>query len=241
MPNAKSSIFMFTIFNKNDKQFSPPLYILYTIFYLKYVDRGTYNINNFVFYPEIMVGFYQGFMSLVNKYKNTGIWLYFDNVYTWFKTPALKQILINNEYNTAGTFIKGGARNNYKYNYNSFLKNEGVKDLSKICYSVSLDLELKRGSPLTPDELKQSNCTQKWNTIRKSFANFTDKKYNIPPVYDYSNKQTLKNKSNNNTNANNNVTRKNGPNTFVSSGGTRKNQGDKKVYLGKHGKTIRKF
>lgn len=230
---------MFTIFNKNDKQFSPPIYMLYTIFYLKYIDRGAYDINNFAFYPEIMVGFYQGFISLVNKCKTTGSWTYFDNAYTWFKTPGLKQILINNDYNTTdGTFIKGGARNNYKYNsnYNSFLKNEGVKDLSKICYSVSLDLELKKGSPLTPDELKQSNCTQKWNTIRKSFANFTDKKYNIPPVYVYSNKQTLKNKPNNN-----NVTRKNGQNTFVSSGGTRKHKEIKKIYLGKHSKTIRKL
>jgi hypothetical protein len=214
--------------------------MLYTIFYLKYLDRGTYDINNFAFYPEIMVGFNLGFESLVNKCKTSRNWVYFDNAYTWFKTPALKQILIDNGYDTSSGFIKGGTRN-YSKNY-SFLKNEGVKDLSKICYSISLDLELKKGSPLTPDELKQSNCTQKWNTIRKSFANFTDRKYNIPPVYDYSNKQTLKNKSNRN-----NVTRKNEQtNTIVSkpivsSGGTRKQQEFKKGYLGKHNKTIKKL
>jgi hypothetical protein len=251
------SFFRFTIFNKDDMQFSPPIYMLYTIFYLIYIGQGKY--TNFVFYPEIMKGFYQTFNALIEKSKETQNWTYFNNVYSWFKTPALKQILMSNKYDTVNGYIKGGARNNYNRNYNSnsnynrnynsnsnynsFLKNEGVKDLSKICYSVSLDLELKRGSPLTPDELKQSNCTQKWNTIRKSFANFTDKKYNIPPVYDYSNKQTLKNKSNNtNTNNNNNnITRKNGPNTFVSSGGTRKHKEIKKVYLGKHGKTIRKL
>ena len=236
----KSSTFMFTIFNKNNTQFSPPLYMLYTIFYLKYLDRGTYDINNFAFYPQIMVGFNLGFESLLNKSGSSRDWSYFDNAYTWFKTPALKQILIDNGYDTSSGFIKGGTRN-YSKNY-SFLKNEGVKDLSKICYSISLDLELKKGSPLTPDELKQSNCTQKWNTIRKSFANFTDRKYNIPPVYDYSNKQTLKNKSNTN-----NVTRKNEQtNTIVSkpivsSGGTRKQQEVKKRYLGKHNKTIKKL
>ena len=241
IPNAKSSIFMFTIFNKNNIQFSPPLYMLYTIFYLKYLDKGTYNINNFAFYPEIMLGFYQGFISLVKKCKTTGNWVYFDNAYTWFKTPALKQILIDNEYNTTnGTFIKGGARNNNYYNKNTvsnnFLK---TPDVSKICYSVSLEMELKKGSPLTPDELKQSNCAQKWNTIRKSFANFTDRKYNIPPVYKQTLKNNTKNKSNNNTNNN---TRKNGPSKpIVASGGTRKNQEVKKIYLGKHNKTIKKL
>ena len=102
-----------------------------------------------------------------------------------------------------------------------------------------MDLELKKGSPLTPDELKQSNCTQKWNTIRKSFASFTDRKYNIPPVYKQTLKNNTKNKSNNNTNNN---TRKNGPSKpIVASGGTRKNQEVKKIYLGKHNKTIKKL
>jgi hypothetical protein len=194
-----------------------------------------------VFYPEIMLGFYQGFISLVNKCKTTGNWVYFDNAYTWFKTPALKQILIDNEYNTTnGTFIKGGARNNNYYNKNAvsnnFLK---TPDVSKICYSVSLEMELKKGSPLTPDELKQSNCAQKWNTIRKSFANFTDRKYNIPPVYKQTLKNNTKNKSNNNTNNN---TRKNGPSKpIVASGGTRKHQEVKKIYLSKHNKTIKKL
>ena len=44
--------------------------------------------------------------------------------------------------------------------------------------------------------------------MRKAFANFTGKTYTIPPVYDYSNKQTLKNKPNNKPN---NVTRSNKP------------------------------
>jgi hypothetical protein len=160
--------------------------------------------------------------------------------------------------------IDGGAANTrryrrgYNYNYpNNFLKRDAVRDLSKIGYYISIDLELKKGSPLTPEEMKQSKCTRKWNTVRKAFANFTGRTYTIPPVYDYSNKQTLKNKPNDKPN---NVTKSNKPapppatpppatappktnveNPTNKTGGTRKNE-IKKIYLnGKHNKTIKKL
>jgi hypothetical protein len=113
---------------------------------------------------------------------------------------------------------------------------------------------------LTQDELKQSKCTQKWNTVRKAFANFSGKTYTIPPVYDYSNKQTLKNKQNQQNQQNQNVTRRNNPNVNPNvnpntnpnvnpnnrpnvnpNGGTRKNEEIKKIYLGKHSKTRKKY
>jgi hypothetical protein len=100
-------------------------------------------------------------------------------------------------------------RNNYRNNYpNNFLKRDAVRDVSKIGYYISIDLELKKGSPLSPEEMRESKCSRKWNSVRKAFANFTGKTYAIPPVYDYSNKQTLKNRSNNKPN---NVTRSNKP------------------------------
>jgi hypothetical protein len=144
--------------------------------------------------------------------------------------------------------------NNYNNNYpNNFLKRDDIRDVSKIGYYISIDLELKKGSPLTPGEISESKCTRKWNTVRKAFANFTGKTYTIPPVYDYSNKQTLKNKPNNNPN---NVTKSNKPSQTPSqtqappsqtpapppkTGGTRKNE-IKQIYLnGKHNKTIKKL
>ena len=105
-----------------------------------------------------------------------------------------------------------------------------------------MDLELKKGSPLTPEEINQSQCTRKWNTVRKAYADFTGKKYVIPPVYDYSNKQTLKNRSNT-------IPSNTPPNAAPAptpapaanpSGGTRKNNGIKKFYLNKHSKTRKK-
>jgi hypothetical protein len=177
-------------------------------------------------------------------------------------------------YETAGGAGNRRTRRNYNYNYNNnnnynnnypnnFLKRDAVRDVSKIGYYISIDLELKKGSPLTPEEIGESKCTRKWNTVRKAFANFTGKTYTIPPVYDYSNKQTLKNKPNNKPN---NVTRSNkppppAPQTQTQTpqtqapptqtqappapppktGGTRKNE-VKHIYLnGKHNKTIKKL
>ena len=262
--------YMFTIFKKNNIQFSPPLYMLYTIFYLKYLDNGTSNRDKFVFYPQIIKGFYTAFMTLIDNPNGPGKWTYFDNAYMWFKTRALKDTIkaMGRGYDTG--FITGGAENsnrnrnrsnsnrnrsrsNSNNDSNNFLKREDVRDLSKIGYYISIDLELKKGSPLTQDELKQSKCTQKWNTVRKAFANFSGKTYTIPPVYDYSTKQTLKNKQNQ---QNQNVTRRNNPNVNPNinpnvnpnvnpngqkTGGTRKNEEIKKIYLGKHSKTRKKY
>jgi len=144
----------------------------------------------------------------------------------------------------------------------AFLKRDAVRDLSKIGYYISIDLELKKGSPLTPEEIKESQCTRKWNSVRKSFANFTGRTYTIPPVYDYSNKKTLKNRSNNkpddvtkskvpappfkpnSENPTNKPTPpppKNLENPTNKTGGTRKNE-VKQIYLsGKHNKTIKKL
>jgi hypothetical protein len=135
--------------------------------------------------------------------------------------------------------------NRYPNNYrNNFLRSDLTRDLSKIGYYISIDMELKKGSPLTPEEIKQSKCTQKWNAVRKAFANFTGKTYTIPPVYDYSNKQTLKNRSNTQPS---NVTKSNRPNApppqtndvnpTKKVGGTRKIQNVQKKYSGKHSKT----
>ena len=71
---------------------------------------------------------------------------------------------------------------------------------------------------MTQEELEESKCTRKWNSVRKSFANFTNRKYNIRPVYDYSNNKTKKN------------TTTNSINSSKTGGVTRKHQEVKKKY-----------
>jgi hypothetical protein len=227
-----SSTYKFTIFRKNDLQIAPPLYMLYTIFYLKCLEND--KTINLVFYPNIMNSFYQTFLSLFNKAKNENSWRYIDNVYTWFPSNALRDLVRAQGNNYIGN-ITGGARdyrNNYRNrnNYaNSYLRRETAPDLSKICYTISIDLVLKKGSPLTPDELSELKCTQKWENIKREFAIFTNREYKITPVYDFSNNKTLKNKSRQNENEQNRVKK----------GGTRKHYEIKKIYVGKHSKTRR--
>jgi hypothetical protein len=44
-------------------------------------------------------------------------------------------------------------------------------------------MELHPGTSLTPEQISKSKCNNKYNAIRKSFAEFTGKPYVIPPVY----------------------------------------------------------
>jgi hypothetical protein len=238
--NRNNSICKFTIFRKNDLQIAPPLYILYTIFYLKYLENHTVDC---VFYPGIMDSFYQTFFSILDKTQNgPRYWKWFENIYTWFPTDALRDIVTAPDRNYDRGIIFGGARDyrsDYRSDYrnrnnyaNSYLRRETTPDLSKICYTISIDLVLKKGSPLTPDELSESKCTQKWENIKREFAIFTNREYKITPVYDFSNNKTLKNKSKQNQNVQNqNVQNR------MKKGGTRKHHEIKKIYVGKHGKT----
>jgi hypothetical protein len=54
---------------------------------------------------------------------------------------------------------------------------------------------------LTPKELKESQCRQKWNSVRKAYAGFTGQPYVIKPIYQMN--KTTKNKEEQSTNKNN--------------------------------------
>ena len=102
-------------------------------------------------------------------------------------------------YETLNDNTTGGASdNNYRYqNSNklpsSFIKKEENSDSSKIGYYISIDMELQKGTSLSPQELSHAKCNRKWNSVRKAFADFTGMKYVIPPVY---NNKTQKQKQN---------------------------------------------
>jgi hypothetical protein len=109
----------------------------------------------------------------------------------------------------------GGAINNYRYPYrnmypSNFVKREENIDTSKIGYYISIDMELQKGTSLSPEQLNDAKCNRKWNSVRKSFADFTGRKYVIPPVYtNKTQKQNQKqNVTKNNKQITNNETRK---------------------------------
>ena len=48
---------------------------------------------------------------------------------------------------------------------------------------ITIYMELRPGTSLSPEELQNSKCNSKWNSIRKSWADLTGKPYVIPPIY----------------------------------------------------------
>ena len=70
------------------------------------------------------------------------------------------------------------------YQQNPYLfKNPEDRGSSKLAYSIKIDMELHPGTSLTPQQISQSKCSNRYNSIRKSFAEFTGRPYVIPPVY----------------------------------------------------------
>ena len=73
-------------------------------------------------------------------------------------------------------------------------------------------MELQKVTSLNEKQLSDAKCRQKWNAVRKAYANFTGKKYVIPPVYEASKnktqKQSLKTSTNISTNTSTNTINK---------------------------------
>ena len=74
------------------------------------------------------------------------------------------------------------------------MKKEENKDDTQLAYYITIDLEVHPGTSVTPEEMKNLKCRQKWNSVRKAWSEFTGKPYVIPPVYQT---KTLKNKEQN--------------------------------------------
>jgi hypothetical protein len=66
-------------------------------------------------------------------------------------------------------------------------------DKNQLAYYIKIDLELYPGTTIPDDKLSELKCNSRWNTVRKSYAEFTGTRYIMSPVY-YSTAKTLKNK-----------------------------------------------
>jgi hypothetical protein len=80
----------------------------------------------------------------------------------------------------------GGAnpRYNPRYNRNPIKNMTGESDSSHIAYYIKIDMELYPGTSLPEDQLKDITCRQRWNTIQKSYSDFTGKKNKMMPDYE---------------------------------------------------------
>ena len=79
--------------------------------------------------------------------------------------------------------MSGGAVTNTRGSPN-FLKKEEKQDRVQISFHITIDMELQKGTTLSKEQISDIKCTKAWNKVRKSYAEFTGKKYVIPPVYE---------------------------------------------------------
>jgi hypothetical protein len=73
--------------------------------------------------------------------------------------------------------------NPYPFLAKNMVKRDYEHDNSKLAYYITIDMELHPGTSITPQEQKVLKCRQKWNSVRKAYADFVGKPYIIPPVY----------------------------------------------------------
>jgi hypothetical protein len=117
-----------------------------------------------------------------------------------------------NPYGTQPYLVKNMVRRDNEY------------DNSKLAYYITIDMELHPGTSITPQEQKVLKCRQKWNSIRKAYADFVGKPYIIPPVYQtktIKSREDIKNKTQNKKPNPQNNTRKYNPNQRFVKGGVR--------------------
>ena len=224
----------YSLFNRNNIDLPPPLYILFLLYGSKYVSMV--DKSQFTFFPTIFTILHDSFREIIAQNNQDSItFLTIFNEY--FPSQYIEdlldiQVAANQGANPAANLEEanqqppsnpiGGAINNYRYPYrnmysnrnmypSNFVKREENRDTSKIGYYISVDMELQKGTTLSPEQLSDAKCNRKWNSVRKSFANFTGRKYVIPPVY--TNKTQKQNQTQNVTRnnkqiVNNNETKK---------------------------------
>lgn len=164
-----------TIFNKNDDL--PPIYMLFIIFgsYFSSI-KDNENRKNFTYKKEIM-------FAIQNIIDNN---LYNKTNYSSFFYPIFKSYFPNGNIRVPSTTTnsKGGATPLYNpYLVKNMVKKDNNRDDSQLAYYITIDMEVKPGTSLTQEEIKNSKCNRKWNSIRKSYSEVVGKPYVITPVY----------------------------------------------------------
>ena len=199
------------IFDRNDKISElPPIYILFTIYGSYFCNLLSREDKvDFTFKKEIMFSI-QNIINniLYNKPYYTTVFLplfkmYFPNSNIKIplqpyltKVDKKYKILKSSGGDSLNPDYHGGADPRYNpyyrpyyrpyYNPQYMARNMEKRDRdeeSQLVYTITIDMELRPGTSLSPEELTNAKCNSKWNSIRKSWSELTGKPYVIPPVY----------------------------------------------------------
>jgi hypothetical protein len=195
------------IFNKDDVNVLPPLFILFILYGAAYHPVEDDIKRDFTFFKPVM----EAFEMSVNKIcQNVVAYPQFFDTYTSYFNKAYKCPPFKPPKPSKVGALIGGAPTPYYRPYSpiaaNMFKRDSAVDTSKLAYYVTIDLELHPGTSISPDEARTLKCNQKWNAIRKSYANFVGKPYIIPPIY---RRKTVKNDPEASTGAN--ITQTNKP------------------------------
>jgi hypothetical protein len=215
--------------NNNDVFSIPPFYIIFFIFgafYLKTLPNEK-DIHALLFSIYFYV-LYDSFKHIIKTQPRTeNIEKFITDIKKYFgPVNELLQLggAINNNYN----YNKYG--NNYRGSPN-FLKKEEKQDNIKISFHITIDMELQKGTTLSKDQISNIKCIKGWNKVRKSFAEFTGKKYVIPPVYENLSDKFVKNDKNEDLNKKEEINDNN--NTKKITGGNKRRRRTIKKYITK--------
>ena len=224
------------IFQKEELEF-PPFYIFFFIYGCKYFGLEREQKLSFTWYPVIMSQIDEIVNVILQDEapytkngtpKNALFIRYFN------------QFFIKNQINADKNLItKGGAYGNPYYDNNFYdrpydtpydrpygnpyrtpygrpgpylarnMLTQNYTD-SKLAYYITIDLELYPGTEISPEIKKQLKCRQKWNAVRKAYANFRGLPYIVQPIYSYYTPENKKDRPNNSRKKLNNARTRNG-------------------------------
>uniref|UniRef100_A0A6C0DGC0 OTU domain-containing protein n=1 Tax=viral metagenome TaxID=1070528 RepID=A0A6C0DGC0_9ZZZZ len=209
-------------FDRNTKNIYPPLWLIFLIFGSYYINILYENEKNkFTIFPYIFDGLINTFNKILTLQESEEKKLFLKTFKNYFNPSILREKQQRGAYITSQ--LPDSSYQSYQhYNqydpYNPYRRyNQNVNAISgskivdndsyntNISYYITIDMELKKGKQLSIKDMVDIKCRQKWNTVRRNYANLRGIKYVIPPVYDNApSRMTIKNIV-----ANKNYTKKN--------------------------------
>jgi len=162
-----------TIFNIDN--LPPPYHILILIYGSNYVKLDNQLKQTYFIYPQIMKMINDSVVKILNNSNmlETSFTKMFDNVFSLQSSVSLIRLITRDKQTN-----QSGGDPPYGY-----INTQEQQETSKIAYAITIDMELRPGTSLSPDQLNEIKCNSKYNAIRRSFSEFTGRPYIISPVY----------------------------------------------------------
>jgi hypothetical protein len=171
--SIKNDAITTTIFERGN-ELVPPLYIIFLLFPTYFIKLDTENKQNVVLFKQYLFAINESYKKIIN------------NIEKYETDPS---VISKEEYDSDKNFLDnfnkyfGILDKSIVGGQNSFLKKEEKQDNSNISFHIIIDMELQKGKTLSKEQIASLKCVHSWNKVRKSYSDFSGKKYVIPPIY----------------------------------------------------------